>query len=487
MERSTAQLYGLALLLLAIATTVFCTVQLNGIDFWLQAKVGELIAIHHVIPETLLFPFTEVASDTFHAHEWLASLLFHYELQWLGEDYMPLLIGLHGALLFLLAAILGYLKSNGSPFHALIAGFVTVLMENYRHVMRPELPAILVMMCFWIALEHFHQRPRWLPAIVAPLLMVAWTNMHGSFVLGVVLAGAFGSNALWRFIRRHARAPQELHDFLRWVALGAVIILATLLNPEGIHLWTFVLDFGTNSANRVLTEWYPTLDKRMHMLPGLWIALTGWLATIALCIWQWKRLTLIEVLLVAVFSVLFFRAIRFPVFFALVSGYVFASLFPAHQAFRERSWAMACVVASGLLCVAALLFGRVSRPEASGTFDHYRFSPLLVKKLADPSMQGNVFNQMEQGAELIYRAYPRLKPMVDCRFDSYSQEYLDYLEALRRDDKLFDEFVARYDVRYLMMDSDGYQQFQSLPRATSGRWAHDFNDQYIIILKRVDH
>jgi L-threonylcarbamoyladenylate synthase len=69
-------------------------------DFWLQAKVGELIARDHAIPKTILFPFTEIRDARFNAHEWLPSLLFYWLIDLVGEDGLPLVMGAAGVALF---------------------------------------------------------------------------------------------------------------------------------------------------------------------------------------------------------------------------------------------------------------------------------------------------------------------------------------------------------------------------------------------------
>ena len=47
----------------------------------------------------------------------------------------------------------------------------------------------------------------------------------------------------------------------------------------------------------------------------------------------------------------------------------------------------------------------------------------MIAQIEQFDMKGNVFNSYELGAELIYRAYPRLRPMIDSRIDSYGDEY----------------------------------------------------------------
>ncbi len=69
------KVWRIAAVVLTLSTVVFISVvpQVSN-DFWLQVKVGEIIAHDHAIPKTVLFPFTEVRNAPFNAHEWLPSL-----------------------------------------------------------------------------------------------------------------------------------------------------------------------------------------------------------------------------------------------------------------------------------------------------------------------------------------------------------------------------------------------------------------------------
>lgn len=63
-----------AVIVTLAAVSFICVAPQIANDFWLQAKVGELIASNFEIPKTLLFPFTDIQSAQFNAHEWLSAL-----------------------------------------------------------------------------------------------------------------------------------------------------------------------------------------------------------------------------------------------------------------------------------------------------------------------------------------------------------------------------------------------------------------------------
>ena len=82
-----------------------------------------------------------------------------------------------------------------------------------------------------------------------PFLVAVWANVHGSFVLGPVLVGFD-----W-LEDRHERSPRARQTLL----VGVVAMVATLLNPFGIRVWTYTVDIATNpTITRLASEWAPT-------------------------------------------------------------------------------------------------------------------------------------------------------------------------------------------------------------------------------------
>jgi predicted outer membrane lipoprotein len=77
------------------------------------------------------------------------------------------------------------------------------------------------------------RRPRiWLLGVMA-----LWANLHGGFTLGIVLAAAFGVEALLLATDRDAR----MLALRRWGSFLALAILAAMLTPHGVEgiLFTF--------------------------------------------------------------------------------------------------------------------------------------------------------------------------------------------------------------------------------------------------------
>jgi hypothetical protein len=465
-------------------------VPLSGNDFWLQAKIGELVALEHSVPSTLLFPFTEIANKEFHAHEWLTSLAFYGLLQLCGEPGLPLFTGLLGVLLFAAMARLAYVRSGGHFVVGLMGGLVTILAENYRHELRPELPAMLLMATYWNLLDSHFYNPRKVSVGLALIIMIVWANSHGSFILGPILAGIYAAGLYLDGLigsRFYIWRPSE--KFWYWLALSVAMLGACLINPQGWKQLQFVLHFSNDTqASTHLTEWIPTIDSRLRGLPGLWIGLGIWLLLACTITLHLKRLQCKDALLFAFFTLLALKAIRFPLYLGMALAFIAPAYigFYFDRASTTLRGFQTLTVVSIIFLMVAVQFGNAASRRPYFYDDPTKFTHKLIEALADPQLQGNVLNSMELGSELTYRTYPRLRPAIDSRFDSYGHAYQDDLYQLLKSDSAFDAFVSRYDVRYVLIDGSRYDDFSRLRAWKEGGWRIYSLDHRAVLYQRTD-
>src|SRR5581483_3818664 len=71
--------------------------------------------------------------------------------------------------------------------------------------------------------------------LLAPLLFVPWTNLHGGWLVGL---GTFWIWSAGRILRAYAAGNRTA--IAQAIAAAAAAAGATLLNPYGIGLWAFL-------------------------------------------------------------------------------------------------------------------------------------------------------------------------------------------------------------------------------------------------------
>lgn len=455
-------------------------------DFWLQAKVGELIVSNFAIPRTLLFPFTEIQTAKFNAHEWLPSVLFYGLIQSAGEKGLPLVLGLLGLALYALATALAYRRSQQCLPLALMLGVVAIGTENFRHFLRPELISLILFAIYLHLLESFRRRPSPTVFIGVLAVVVLWSNTHGSFILAPIIAGIF-SFGVWLDARRKYAEPwcEPKATPASFAGLALAALVCTTANPFGLEQLAFVLNFTRSDfTSGYVIEWISSLDSIAWRWRGFWIGLGCTVIAISVCLVQWRKLSAVDALILLCFILLAVRAARFIVYLGMVIAYILPPLISQGTQSHKAQTVLyaACTLLSATVLTLAATFG-----NAFGAYPHrssidQSFTQPMLNLLANPALRGNVLTTYDYGAELVYRAYPRLRPSLDSRIDSYGEDYIQFTERLLTDDALLIDFVRKYDVQYMLLTQEDFQAVQKLPSLV--HWSVLLADQRAVLLAR---
>ena len=111
---------------------------------------------------------------------------------------------------------------------------------------RPQLLGLVLFTAsLWIiTTRHAHPGRLW----ALPVLAVVWVNVHGSFIFLLPLLALAVADP-WV---RTGSPPRRL------IGITTLTVLATLVNPFGLSVWTYVLDLMSNPIVRDwVTEWEP--------------------------------------------------------------------------------------------------------------------------------------------------------------------------------------------------------------------------------------
>jgi hypothetical protein len=230
-------------------------------DLWWTLALGRAIWESRGLPAADPLAFTRT-SDFFHMGQWLANVLFFGAYRLGGYE---LLVAFRAALIAAAFAILyvGCRQAGARPTVAGICTLVAFPIANVGLSLRPQLLALLPFVLFLEATRHPRTWARWIPLLVAA--MVFWTNVHGSFVFGLVLIGlALGGRVLDLIFQgegRHAMRDSDVR------MLGASFIFSALaaliVNPRGPLVLAYVLEVlavapAQGEVGGLLTEWVPT-------------------------------------------------------------------------------------------------------------------------------------------------------------------------------------------------------------------------------------
>ena len=182
-------------------------------ELWWYLASGGAILDAGEIPARDPFLYSLDPPAPWLSHSWLWTVLLAALERALGLGALPLL----GSLLVAGIAALVYTHARVDRYglaNALMLALVLVVGLQ-RFSLRAELPGWLLLVVFVRLLEREHLSPRGLLAL--GLLQALWANLHGGFVLGLLLAALYTLGSLlqgplagacppWRLRRRPLRA-----------------------------------------------------------------------------------------------------------------------------------------------------------------------------------------------------------------------------------------------------------------------------------------
>src|ERR1700692_1031793 len=201
-------------------------------DMWWHLKMGEVIWTTHAIPVTDLFSYT-TNHHAWTPHEWLSQVLI-YGAYRLG-GYSGLMLGLcvFTATLLIGGYALCSLYSRNAKV-GFLGAMIIWFFATVGVAVRPQMIGYLLLIIELLLVELGRTRnPRWFFGL--PPLFAVWINCHGSFSLGLVLAGAFLFSSFFNFRIGSLVSPRWDPHRRRTLALALILSTAALLlNPVGV-------------------------------------------------------------------------------------------------------------------------------------------------------------------------------------------------------------------------------------------------------------
>ena len=222
---------------------------LNDSDTYWQIAVGQWILDHGALPRVDIYSFTK-AGEAWTSSSWLAQVLFaaSYDLAgWTGP------VVLASACIAATFALLAHILSRRIPASYAVVIAMAALVLSMGHLLaRPHVLVLPITLAWANGLSSASERGQapsfWLLALIA-----LWANLHGGFVFGLVLAGAFAIDALW-----NADRAQRWPLAMRWAAFGIGALAACCVTPYGwgsILAARKILDLG--ELLHLISEWMP--------------------------------------------------------------------------------------------------------------------------------------------------------------------------------------------------------------------------------------
>jgi hypothetical protein len=394
----------------------------DGDTGW-HIRAGQWMIENGRLPERDLFSFT-MPDRHWMAWEWGWDVLFA-SLYNLGG--MPAVVLASLIVLCLTFALLYrlVLSRSGNPLVSIGLTLLAAAGSTVHWLARPHIFTLLGTVVYLAVLERARTKELVKLHIAALiLLMVIWTNLHGGFAVGIVIAGAYAVGCRsWKF-----------------AALTAGCFAATFVNPFGWqlhrHIWEYLRD--PRLTNQIAEFQAPNMQLsgagffETMLIAG--IVTAGWCVmrrrwTDALLIAGWAHLSLLVVRNIPIFMI-----VAAPIVGAGIADWMARRPFSKLAAWlkdagneameMERPWRLHAVSAAALVLLVLAMFAPQPAQAFRAEYDSKKYPARAIEQLTWLS-DARVFTDDEWGDYLIYRLYPGTKVFIDGRSDFYGAKFAE--------------------------------------------------------------
>ncbi|MEK7645820.1 MAG: hypothetical protein AAB374_01825 [Patescibacteria group bacterium] len=468
-------------------------------DIGRHLKTGEIIWQTGHVPKINLFSYTE-PNIPFINHHWLSEVIFYL---------LNIYIGLKGLIVFKAGILLvtfwllwQAVSKKVEPLLFAVAGLTGLLIILDRTDVRPEIFSYLFLAYFLFAIfqAKYSQKYTWL--YTAPLVQLAWTNMHIYFILGPTLLLLF---LIDRFFENKRNPKSETLNPKQYQNLKAIFVLTlliTLLNPNGIYgaiaPLTILNNYGysiVENQSILFLKNYGILLTQINIF--VLATLLFWLSFIPALKKYGLKGYIFEIGAGLAFTILGFDMIRNLGPYTIVYIPILALNLQAWLSPILINRKILIGIYTALIVVFLFLLNTVVsndfyRWAGSGNQFGLEISAGAengVNFVKNNKLAGPVFNNFDVGSYLIWKLYPEFRVFVDGRPEAYTLDFFQKIYIPMQEDPTIWKHYADdiYHINYVFFDyhdiTPWAQTFLSFI-SQDKNWPLVYKDNSIVIFLR---
>ena len=443
---------------------------LNDSDTYWQISIGQWIIDHAALPRADIYSFTK-AGEAWTSSSWLSQVLMagSYNLAgWTGP--VVLAAGCIAATFALLTHILG--RRVPAAFAVTVAIAALVLSKGH-FLARPHVLVLPVMLAWAYGLMSASERGE-APSFWLLPLIALWANLHGGFIFGLVLAGAFAIDALW-----NVDVARQRPLALRWALFGIGAVLACCATPYG---------WGSILAARKILDLGELLHLIYEWMPADFTSLGAFemsiLVLIAAALYAGVRLSPPRIALVLGLLHMALSHVRNLEIFALLLPLVVLAPVASQFALQPARFSKITAPLASAAVLAVLLGASTWALAAKSAFSPPEVqSPVAAIDALQARHPKRVLNDLPFGGYMIWRKMP---VFIDGRAELYGEAFeMAYYRALQlKDVNGFLDILKTWDIDAVLLtpSTPAVGLLDNIPG-----WQRVYSDRYAVLHVRSGH
>jgi hypothetical protein len=471
----------------------------DGDTGW-HIRTGDWMLQNGRIPAADFFSFSKPGGEWF-AWEWLWDAAFSW-LQKTGGMAAVLLVS---SIVICLASVLVYAitrSKSGNSLVSLLISLVAMCAASFHWLARPHLFTFLFVAIFLHLLDKGTVKSRRMLAVL-PVLMVLWTNLHGGFVAGLLIAGAYAGGETLRFLCSSGQERRAAggHAIL-YAKVFAACLAATFVNPYFYQLHVHVFGYLTDGYQMKHIGEFQSISFH-HPLASffeafivLGLATAFWNLyrrnfTAVLLLLGWMHLSLVSGRNISIFVIVASPFIAeavvnwisdlkgFDVKWIRESANKFLQ-FCARVDVMDRVPRLHLVCGGAVLVAGSMLFAGVSSPRFQAGYDPKSFPVQAVDELQKLNLTSRVFSTDDWSGYVIYRLYPNVRVFLDGRSDYYGPELGEEFSGMMSAKAGWEDRLKKYKVETILVPKDS---ILSIAMKGSSQWRCIYKDDVAAIYR----
>jgi len=422
--------------------------------------VGKLIRTTHTVHLTDIFSYRTTGFPSI-PHEWLSQVIFSGFFDFLGLGGVVFLTAL---IVTIVWAIIYYdaLRRSDSLITALMFTGLGVSASLIHILPRPHLFSYIFTVLWILVLEQIQKDKahRWW---LLPVLMIVWVNLHGMFVLGIVIWLIYLVGDLFENPSKSWLTSPGTKAMLTG---GGLSIIATFLSPTGVGIWEAIASLGGNSY---IKSRIPEYQSANFQIPETWPFILILLFAIVSFSRSTNKTPWRHVFLVTAFAGVALYSSRMLPFFAIVAVPITAQAFSGwlKEDFpKNRIWTIEKNLnttnhsSNGLIWVftvilaVALLF-KLNIPidvTSKGNAFSPQFFPVdAVTWLEANPQSGQMFNEFDWGGYILFKLWPQYEIFMDGHTHIYGEKLTrEYEQVITLSDN-WESILGKYQVTWAIV------------------------------------